>query len=729
MNVYQIKAGTTDVSVVLRIIDSTDGTPETGVVYNTSGIDLEYRREGAATVDITEATLAALTTAHTDGGFLHIGNGYYRLDLPDAAVAAGATGVLVHGTVTGMVVIGCYIQLVAYDPFDTVRLGLTALPNAAAEASGGLYTRGTGAGQINQANNGQIDANAARTGGTTNTGRDIGASVLLSSGTGTGQLTLTSGRANADITHIAAAAVSTTTAQLGVNVVQVSGDGTAADNAESFFDGTGYAGTNNVIPTVTTLSNAPSDSSGTTTLLSRLSSARAGYLDNLSAGAVALASSLSTLAGVFTGITSLAQWLGLIAGKQTGNSTARTELRATGAGSGTFDETTDSQEAVRDRGDAAWTTATGFSTLDAAAVRAAVGLASANLDTQLADLPTNAELATSQAAADDATLAAIAALTIPTAAAIADAVWDEAIAGHAGAGSTGEALAGATAPSAAAIADAVWDEAISGHAGSGSTGEALAAAGGAGDPWITALPGGYSAGQAGKIVGDYLNATVSSRASQTSVDDLPTNAELATALAAADDAVLAAIAALNNLSQANIRTAVGLGSANLDTQLADLPTNAELATALGTADDAVLAAIAALNNLSQANVRAAVGLASANLDTQIGTLATAAALAVVDGVVDAILDDTGTTGVTVAAASKTGYRLSSAGVDDVLDEAVEGSTTLRESVRLANAALGGKASGLATTTAVYRDLADSKNRLSATVDADGNRSAVTRDLT
>jgi hypothetical protein len=36
-----------------------------------------------------------------------------------------------------------------------------------------------------------------------------------------------------------------------VNVGAISGDTTAADNAESFFDGTGYAGTNNVIPTVT----------------------------------------------------------------------------------------------------------------------------------------------------------------------------------------------------------------------------------------------------------------------------------------------------------------------------------------------------------------------------------------------------------------------------------------------------------------------------------------------
>jgi hypothetical protein len=118
----------------------------------------------------------------------------------------------------------------------------------------------------------------------------------------------------------------------------------------------------------------------------------------------------------------------------------------------------------------------------------------------------------------------------------------------------------------------------------------------------------------------------------TQLADLPTNAELAAALATADDATLAAIAALNDLSAAEVRAALGLGSANLDTQLADLPTNAELttaladlptnaelttaladlptnaelSTALGTADDATLAAIAALNNLSAAQVNAEV---------------------------------------------------------------------------------------------------------------------------
>jgi hypothetical protein len=104
-------------------------------------------------------------------------------------------------------------------------------------------------------------------------------------------------------------------------------------------------------------------------------------------------------------------------------------------------------------------------------------------------------------------------------------------------------------------------------------------------------------------------------------------------------------------------------------------------------------------------------------------------IAAVETKVDAVLLDTGTDGVVVASASKTGYRLSATGVDDVLDEVVEGATTLRESVRLSNAALGGKASGLETTAATFRDLADTKDRIVATVDVDGNRTAITRDLT
>jgi len=88
-----------------------------------------------------------------------------------------------------------------------------------------------------------------------------------------------------------------------------------------------------------------------------------------------------------------------------------------------------------------------------------------------------------------------------------------------------------------------------------------------------------------------LDATVSSRATQASVDDLPTNAEFVAGLAAADDAVLARlgtpagasvsadIAAIKSdttaivadgsgLDAAGVRAAIGMASPNLDTQLA-----------------------------------------------------------------------------------------------------------------------------------------------------------------
>ena len=133
-----VKKGSVDRSVTLRIIDNTTGLPVTDRVYNSSGIDLWYRRELSAKVSITEATLADLTTAHADGGFLHIGDGEYRLDLPDAAFATGAQHVDFGGTLTGYTVIGGRVRLVDYDPENAVRMGLTALPNAAADAAGGL---------------------------------------------------------------------------------------------------------------------------------------------------------------------------------------------------------------------------------------------------------------------------------------------------------------------------------------------------------------------------------------------------------------------------------------------------------------------------------------------------------------------------------------------------------------------------------------------------------------
>ena len=66
------------------------------------------------------------------------------------------------------------------------------------------------------------------------------------------------------------------------------------------------------------------------------------------------------------------------------------------------------------------------------------------------------------------------------------------------------------------IADQVWEEAIVDHSGTtGSTAEALNAAGAAGDPWTTQLPGAYGAGSAGKIIGDNIDAPMSAVKTQT----------------------------------------------------------------------------------------------------------------------------------------------------------------------------------------------------------------------
>jgi hypothetical protein len=207
----------------------------------------------------------------------------------------------------------------------------------------------------------------------------------------------------------------------------------------------------------------------------------------------------------------------------------------------------------------------------------------------------------------------------------------------------------------ATLVDLVWDELLSGHTVSGSTGEALAAAGTAGDPWTTSLPGSYTGDQAGKILAEILVDTGTTLDGKLDtidgiVDDILVDTgttipgTIATAqndldiLTGTDGATLAA-------SQPNYAPA----------KVSDLGT-------VQTADHT--AAIAALPTLSQI-------LAGGDID---------------------------------------GF-------------------TLEETLKLCLAALAGKLDGAATTTITIRSADDSANRIVATVDADGNRSAVTLDAT
>ena len=78
---------------------------------------------------------------------------------------------------------------------------------------------------------------------------------------------------------------------------------------------------------------------------------------------------------------------------------------------------------------------------------------------------------------------------------------------------------------------------------------------------------------------------------------------------------------------------------------------------------------------------------------------------------------------------KTGFSLSTAGVDAILNDTIEGSYTMRQVLCAMAAAIYGKTSGGGTTTVIFRNLGDTLNRVTETVAAGGNRSAVTLNLT
>ncbi len=244
------------------------------------------------------------------------------------------------------------------------------------------------------------------------------------------------------------------------------------------------------------------------------------------------------------------------------------------------------------------------------------------------------------------------------------------------------------------------------RANGGATGAGLHAQGGA-----TSGPGVLAEGQAGNANG--VSCVANGSGTDLAADNLATSAQ-ATAIQATTDKLddmlvlssdgwIYTVAALQDapgggtgLDAAGVRAAIGLASANLDAQLDALPTAAENATAVWGAGARTLTAIDEDGTTLDldATIRAAVGLAAANLDTQLDALPTAAENATA-----------------------------------VMASTIEGTFDLTESARLWNAALAGKASGLAGTAATFRDLADTKDRIVATVDADGNRTAVTRDVT
>lgn len=415
------------------------GEPVTGLTF-ASLTSASYMRTQAVRVAITPAT-QTVAGAHTDGGFVEVDAtnmpGTYRFDVPDAAYATGADKVVVQ-IVPGAARVcnPIAVDITEVNLRDAVRGGMGALPNAAAEAAGGLYTRGTGAGQINQNADGQVDVRVMAM-----IGSVINAAVIATDAIGSDEL---SAAGLADIgTAVWAAAARTLTANTNLN------DPTAAAiRAEIDTNSTQLAAIVAAVITNAVGVDIAADIIAARAIIDIINTATAGLggatmrgtdgasthtaADVWAAATRVLTANTNlndpTAAAIRAEMDANSTQLALIladmlayvrlmtrsdGGPDTDDAAQLTAINANdGAGAGDFDPEIDSIEAIRDRGDAAWPTAAGFSTHSAADVWAAV----------------------------TRTLTANTNLNDPTVAAIVAGVWDELTATGRTVGSIGQLI-------------------------------------------------------------------------------------------------------------------------------------------------------------------------------------------------------------------------------------------------------------------------------------------------
>jgi hypothetical protein len=480
---------------IMPLTDDTDfKTRETAIAYNEAGMDLVWN---FVTPNGTITQTAVTPTTAGDYDWTHIGDGMYKIEIPasgGASINNDTEGVgYFTGVCTGVLpwrgpdivfrAAGINDKLIE-SPYDTTRgLAGTALPAAAADAAGGLLITAAGSADID---------------------------TLIST-------------------------ANTTAA----NVVTV----------------------NTVVDAIKVVTDALPDSGSLTTITTHLTQIKGtgfvadthsltnieGYADLIDDGTSGLAKIATDVAAILVDTADIQPKLGTISNLGGGATVAANLSDLAGA---TFSTATDSLEAIRDRGDAAWTTGAGGTPPDLLQSTTIATLASQTSFTLTAGsadddaynghiaIVTDSATSTQKAvgtvsdytgstktitlAADPAiftmavgdtieivaatgtgpTAAAIRAeidsnstqlaailldtgttlpaqisgLSIPTAAAVADAVWDEAQSGHTTAGTFGKYLdtevsgVGGGSLTEAGIADAVWDEARSGHTTAGTFG-------------------------------------------------------------------------------------------------------------------------------------------------------------------------------------------------------------------------------------------------------------------
>lgn len=299
-----LKQSTSADILVGPLFDSTDfKTAESAVAYDAAGINVDVIK-GITKADVTLANSAG------NGYWRHVITGCYALTL--STTDTNTLGPLrVTFQATGVLDWWQDYLVVPAAVYDSLVAGTDTLPVDLTQVLGTAPTEGAG---------GRLAAGLTKL-------FDVASPVLTAASVNqTGDAYARLGEAGAGLTAL-------------------------GDTRLAYLDASVAAANNGTPPTAAAIADAVWDETAT------------GHTDAGKAGAQVW-TVLPGIATVLSGITSLAAWLRGLVRKDAMDSTAKTELNT---GGGTYNETTDSTEALRDRGDSAWITATGFETTGAAA--------------------------------------------------------------------------------------------------------------------------------------------------------------------------------------------------------------------------------------------------------------------------------------------------------------------------------------------------------------------------
>ena len=697
--------------VIVRIgpfCDVTDGfTPETGITLGAADEAEALRAAGAATLDISAATWAAVTGA----------DGWYNLTLDTTATnTVGTLDIVVNDDSVCLPVFARF-QVIEEAVFDAMYAASAAGPLQSATAGRTLFVDAAGLADANTVKVGPTGSGTAQTAG------DLKASLNTIDDFIDTEI--------ADIqARLPAALVG---GKMDSDATAISGDSTAADNLESEYDGTGYGH----ILQRTTIATLASQTSFTLTAGSADNDAYNGCIIVIQDAATAAQKAVAVI-GDYTGATKTVTLLNDPA-VFTMATTDIVTIIADRALKATVDNRTLDVSAAGEAG---------IDWANIGSPTTAQNLSATNIDVD--QVVASVSGAVGSVAAGGITSGSFAAGAIYAAAIAADAIGASELAADA----------------VAEIADAIWDEDATGHQTGGTFGQAI------GDP-VADTNTIFKA-----VVTDATGATVGVDAAailaDTGTDGVVVNtfttagkaeieAEVDDALGGGTGTALTAIP-WNAAWDAEVQSEVddALIAQRLDELLnADSDIDGAAPPTVGSVVHEMLSKTAGSFTFDQTTdsleaIRdketdietdtaeigtAGAGLTNINLPDQTMNItgditgSLSGSVGSVTGAVGSVASG-GITAASIAADAIGASELAADAANEIADalldrtDGVETGLTLRGAMRLQAAVLAGKVSGAGTASEIFRNaVADSKARITATTDPNGNRTTIVADTT